>query len=118
MRRSYGSSPSVLRLGMPYRDGDGSHPFGLDVQSRVQIPVVYRSTPTRPDPFRKGEGLIDGSAFPAQFAAGKEAVNHAEVFAMPNAFVLQLPAKLTQGSIQHRFGQLGFRHPFEYAIIE
>ena len=97
LARSYRLSTSVLRVGMTYCHGDVSHPFGPDVPGRVEVSVVYRPAPTRPNPVRQRGGLIDTSAVAAGLAAGEEAVYRPEVLPVPHALVLYLPPELAQG---------------------
>jgi len=116
--RSYALSPSVLRLRVPHGDGDSSYPFGPDVQGRVQVSVVHRPAPTGPNPVREGKVLVDCPALPTKLAAGEVAVNHTQVFAMPDRLVGKLPPKLAQRCVQNRCGQLGFRHPFQVQVFD
>jgi len=118
MSRSYRDSPSVLRLRVPHGDGDSSYPFGPDVQGRVQVSVMHRPTPAGPNPVREGQGGVDCPTLPTKLAAGEVAVNHGEVFAVPDRFVLQLPPELTQGCVQNREGKLGFRHPSQVQVFD
>jgi len=47
---------------------------------------------------------------PHSLLDGEEAVNHGEVFTMPDGLVLKLTAELPKGRIQNALGKLGFRH--------
>src|SRR5580692_2210420 len=100
---------------MPCREYPMS--FVPDVDGRVLVPIMHHTTPTDPMAIRERERVVDRAAGVTPFRRRKEATDHDEVSAMPEAFVFQLPLELAETGIRETLGQLGSRKAGERQIL-
>src|SRR5215469_5232652 len=75
---AYIGSLSVSPLGLP--DREDSEPLIVDVDGRVEINIMDRTTPADPIAVRERQGVVDRTASVAHLRRGEETIDHDQVF--------------------------------------
>ena len=78
---------------------------------------MNRTATAPPATICQREGLVFRAARVAHLAGGEKAIDHRQMFAVPDRLVFQLPSELSEGGIGHRFCQLGSRQPTNAQVL-
>jgi hypothetical protein len=78
--------------------------------------ALMQTANTSPASVRQRERTVYGAAPMTGLAGRKEMIHDREMPAAPDRLVFQLPSKLSEASIQHRFGQLGSRKALDTQV--
>src|SRR5215212_671430 len=114
--KTYRLSASVWRLRLS--SGEQSHSFGEYVPGGVQVSIVLSPTITDPRPVRERHVHINLAALGAELCGREEASDPDAALQAPRGLVFDLAQELTEGSVQDRTGQLGFRKSLRVQILD